>query len=171
MRSSPAKFTPHLLILCLGLLMFGCAPAKPTLNPNLIWTVSLAKFEVKNKLQGIRTVAQYNGSYDEVIQQSPADGNVYLILKLTVSKQGKDPASFDWTQLTVQDTAGNIYHRIGNDTFLEQYKYTPRMTGLAIKFGENEGWLCYEIPVKAADGKLTLSYNVEGSRQEIVVKK
>jgi hypothetical protein len=35
----------------------------------------------------------------------------------------------------------------------------------------NEGWLCFEIPTQAANGKLTLAYTADGSQQEIVLKK
>ena len=45
------------------------------------------------------------------------------------------------------------------------------MTGLVIQLGENEGWICYEIPAQAANGELTLNYSGAGSQQEIVVKK
>jgi hypothetical protein len=129
------------------------------------------KFEVKNKLESVENVTQYIGSTQEVHQQYPAAGNVYLILKLTVSKQGAESTPFDWNYLTVKDNAGNTYQRNGNDTFLEQFNYTPRMTGLEIKLGVNEGWICYEIPAQAAEGKLTLTYTGEGSQQEIIVKK
>lgn len=171
MRCSLVKLACYLLILPLSMMLFGCSPAQPTANPNLIWKVDLSKFEVKNKLESIETVPQYIGSTEEVHQQSPAAGNVYLIMKVTVSKQGTEAIPFDWSKLTVQDNTGNTYQRNSNDTFLEQFKYTPRITGLEITFGVNEGWLCYEIPAKAADGKLTLTYNGEGSQQEIVVKK
>jgi hypothetical protein len=170
MRSSLSKLARYLLILTLTLLVFGCPPTKPTTNPDLIWTVSLSEFEIKDKLESIETVVQYNGSYDEVHQQYPAEGNVFLIMELTISKQGADTTPFDWSQLTIQDAAGNVYPRSSDDTFLEQHKYTPRLTGLEIKFGENEGWVCYEIPAQAADGALTLIYSGEGSQQEIVVK-
>jgi hypothetical protein len=171
MRRSLVKLACFLLFLPLSMLLFGCSPAKPTSNPNLIWKVDLLKFEVKNKLESIETVPQYIGSTEEVHLQIPSEGNVYLILKVTVSKQGAESTPFDWSKLTVEDIAGNTYQRNSNDTFLEQFKYTPRMTGLEIKFGVNEGWLCYEIPAKVANDKLTLTYNAEGSQQEIVVKK
>jgi len=170
MRISPLKLARYLLILSLSMMVFGCAPAQPAANANLIWAVGLSKYEVKNKLQIVETVKQYNGSYDEVHQQTPTDGHVYLIMNVSIKKQGSDPVPFDWSKLTVQDGAGNSYARMSNDTFLEQYKYTPRMTGLEIKFGENAGWLCYEIPTQAADGKLALTYNAKGSQQEVVIK-
>jgi hypothetical protein len=171
MRHSLGKWTCFFLILPLSTLLFGCSPAKPTSNPNLIWEIDLSKFAVKSKLESIETVQQYVGSYEEVHQQSPAAGNVYLIMKLTISKQGSETTPFDWNKLIVQDIAGNTYQRMSNDTFLEQFKYTPRMTGLEIKFGVNSGWLCYEIPAQAAKSRLSLEYNAEGSQQEIVVKK
>ena len=171
MRHSLVKLASFLLVLPITMLLFGCSPAKPASNPNLSWKVDLVKFDVKDKLESIETVRQYVGSTEEVHQQYPAEGNVYLIMELTVSKQGTDPTPFDWSKLTVQDNSGNIYQRVSNDTFLEQFKYTPRMTGLELKFGVNEGWLCYEIPAQAANDKLTLTYNSEGSQQEIVVKK
>jgi hypothetical protein len=106
-----------------------------------------------------------------VHQKYPTNGNVFLIMKLAVSKQGVEITPFDWSKLTVQDSAGKTYQRDSNDTFLEQFNYTPRMTGLELKLGDYEGWICYEIPAQAADGKLTLTYTGEGSQQEIIVKK
>ncbi len=170
MRHHLAKLACFLLILPLSMLLFGCSPAKPTTNPNLIWKVDLLKFEVKNKLESVETVTQYIGSTEEVHQQYPTKGNVYLIMKVTVSKQGAESTPFDWSKLTVQDNAGKSYQRNSNDTFLEQFNYTPRMTGLEIKLGINEGWICYEIPAQVANDKLNLTYNGEGSQQEIVIK-
>jgi hypothetical protein len=170
MRRSLVKLACYLLVLNLSMMLFGCSPARPTTNPDLIWQVNLSKFEVKNKLESIETVSQYIGSTEEVHQKSPAEGNVYLIMKVIISKQGTESIPFDWSKLTVRDNAGNVYQRNSNDTFLEQFKYTPRMTGLELKLGVNEGWMCYEIPAQAANGKLILTYNAEGSQQEIVVK-
>jgi len=170
MRRSLVKLVCLIIILAPAMMLSGCSPAKPTADPNLIWKVELLKFEVKDKLEGIETVIQYSGSFDQVRLQYPAEGMVYLIMKVAVSKQGAEPTPFDWSKLTVQDKEGNTHQRNSNDTFLEQFKYTPRMTGLEIKFGVNEGWLCYEIPAQVANEKLTLTYNAEGSQQEIIVK-
>lgn len=173
MRRSTVKLACFFLILPVSMILFACSPATsatPTANPNLTWQVNVLKYDVKDKLESVETVKQYIGSTQELHQKYPSAGNDFLILDLSVSKQGTAPTPFDWSQLTVQDSAGNTYHRSSNDTFLEQYKYTPRLTGLEIKFGVNEGWLCYEIPVQAANGKLTLTYNSVESQQKIVVK-
>jgi len=164
------KLACFLFILPISMLLFACSSATPTSDPGLIWKVDLKKFEVKDKLESIETVKQYIGTTQELHQQSPSKGNVFLILDLSISKQGTAPTAFDWGQLTVQDSAGKIYQRSSNDTFLELFKYTPRMTGLEIKFGVNEGWVCYEIPAQVANGKLTLTYIGDGSQQSIVVK-
>jgi hypothetical protein len=166
-----AKIANFLILLPLSMLLFGCSPAKPTSNPALVWQVNLLKFEVKDKLESVQTVAQYNGTTEELHQQYPSKGDVYLIMDVNVSKQNTATTPFDWSKLTVQDNAGNKYQRTSNDTFLELYNYTPRITGLELQFGVYEGWLCYEIPAQAGNGKLTLIYNGEGSQQEIVVKK
>jgi hypothetical protein len=167
-----AKLTCFLLILPVSMILFACSPAPvtPTPNPNLVWNVNLLKYEVKDKLESVETVQQYVGSTQESHQQSPSAGNVFLIMDLSISKQGTSLAPFEWSKLTVQDNAGNTYPRSSNDTFLELFKYTPRMTGLEIKLGVNGGWVCYEIPAQAAQGKLTLAYTGEGSQQQIVVK-
>jgi hypothetical protein len=160
-----------LLVLPLSLLLFGCSPVKSTANPNLIWKVDLLKFDVKDKLESVEVVQQYVGTTEQVHQQYPPDGKVFLIMDLTITKHGTDPVSFDWSKLTIQDAAGNTYQRSGNDTFLELYKYLPRISGLELKLGKAEGWLCYEILAQAANGKLTLIYSGDGSQQEIIVKK
>jgi hypothetical protein len=170
MKSSSAKMLRYLFPLLLSIFLFSCAPAKQAANPNLTWTVSVLKYEVKNKLEGVETVTQYNGSYDEFHQQAPADGNVYLIMNLTINKSGAGTNAFDWSKLTVKDEAGKTYQRTSNDTFLEQFKYKPRMTGLEIKIGSHTGWACFEIPAQAANGKLTLTYTADGSQQEVTVK-
>ena len=170
MRLTLSKLASLLWIVPLTLLLFGCTPAKPTVNPNLTWGVSLLKYDVKDKLEGYETVNQYVGTTQVFHQQFPSKGNVYLILDLTVSKQGTAADPFDWSKLIVQDAAGNSYSRSSNDTFLEQYQYTPRMTGLQMVLGVNQGWVCYEIPAAAANGKLTLSYSAAGSQQQIAVK-
>jgi hypothetical protein len=170
MKNIPVKLPRYLLVLLLPLLIFGCSAAKPSAKSDLTWKVGLSKSEVKDKLEAVVTVQQYNGSSDEFRQQLPNEGNVYLLMKLTVSKQGSGPAPFDWSKLVIKDNSGTTYNRHANDTFLEEFKYAPRMTALEIKLGENEGWVCYEMPAKAAEGKLSLVYSGDGSQQEIEVK-
>jgi len=166
------KVIKYLMMLCLVSVLYGCSPAKEQINPGLIWTVAVSKSEVKESLDTVEGVTQYNGSKIDVEhKQSPASGNVYLILNVTVSKTGNQSTPFDWQWLVVEDASGNSYHRLANDTFLEQFQYTPRITGLELRMGENSGWMCYEIPSSAAAGKLNLAYTAQGSQQEIALQK
>ncbi len=104
--------------------------------------------------------------------QNPQAGNVYLIIDTTVSKtNNQSSASFDWQSLLVKDAAGNTYHRLANDSFLEQYQYTPRITGLELRLGEYTGWMCFEIPASVATGQLSLDYTGAGSQQELLLNK
>jgi hypothetical protein len=170
MRLSLMKLAYISIVLPLSMMLIACSSAKSTTGSNLVWQVEVLKFEVKDKLESVETVKRYAGSSQQLHQQFPAKGNVFLILNLSIGKQGADPSPFEWSKLTVQDKAGNSYQRSGDDTYLEMYKYSPRLTALEITSGAYKGWICYEIPAQAANDKLTLTYSAQGSQQEITVK-
>jgi hypothetical protein len=166
-----------LLFLCLVLSLSGCQTARtPSALPSsstLAWQIQVSRFEIKDNLNAVESVTQYNGSkIDEVHKQSPDAGSVYLIINASISKSGVQSGTpFDWKWLVVKDASGNSYNRLENDTFLEQFQYTPRITGLTLRLGEYSGWMCYQIPASAATGKLSLEYTGEGSQQEILLQK
>ena len=162
-----------LLFFCLALTLSGCQAPKTTPTLSLTWQIEVSKLEIKENLNNVESVTQYDGSKIDVVHsQSPEAGNVYLIMDVTISKTNNQSATpFNWQWLVVEDASGNSYHRLENDTFLEIYRYKPRITGLELRFGQNIGWMCYEIPASVATGKLTLAYTAEESQQEIVVQK
>ena len=176
MRKTSFPFVVFLIFFCLVLCLSGCqaatAPSAPPVNPALAWQVQVSKFEIKDSLNSVESVTQYNGSKINVTHnQNPQAGNVFLIINVTISKSSiQSTASFDWQWLVVKDAAGNSYQRVANDTFLEQYQYTPRITGLQLRLGEYSGWMCYEIPAAAAKGKISLAYTDAGSQQELVLQ-
>ena len=155
-------------LLLLIFALCGCSTAIVTPAANLDWQVQAISHEVKATLKTVEVVTEYNGTESSVThEQSPSQGNVYLIINLSVNKLGSQATTFTWQDLTVQDASGNAYHRVSNDTFLEQQNYKPRLTGLDIRLGENQGWVCFEIPASATGGKLNLVYSGEGSQQQI----
>ena len=166
-----------LLFICLAFALSGCQATgtsdslTPTLS--LSWKIEVSKFDIKDNLNTIESVTQYDGSKIDVVHtQSPDAGYVYLIMDVTIRKANNQSTSpFDWQWLVVKDASGNSYHRLENDTFLEQHQYSPRITGLELRFGENTGWMGFEIPASAATGKLTLAYTAEESQQEISLQK
>ena len=164
-----------LFLILLFLCLYGCqAPnATPVAASAQPWQVQVAKFDIKNSLNSVESVTQYNGSKINVTHnQKPDPGTVYLIIDVTISKTDvSSTAPFDWQQLVVQDASGNAYHRLANDTFLEQYQYTPRITGLEIRFGQNSGWMAYQIPASALAGKISLAYIAPGNQLELVLQK
>jgi hypothetical protein len=155
-------------LLFLIFILCGCSAPTATQAVALNWQVQVISHEVKDTLKTVETVTEYNGTKTDVTHvQSPSQGNVYLIINLAVNKVGSEAITFTWQDLAVQDGSGNAYHRVSNDTFLEQHNYKPRMTGLEIRLGQNQGWVCFEIPASAAGGKLTLVYSGAGSQQQI----
>lgn len=162
-----------LLLFCGVLILSACQSVDAAPALDVTWRVAVPHFEIKNSLDAVESVTQYNGSKIDVVHsQSPEPGNVYLVMELGINKvNNQSTASFNWQNLVVMDESGNSYPRLESDSFLEQYQYTPRITGLELRFGENSGWVCYEIPASVASGKLTLAYTAEESQQKIVLQK
>jgi hypothetical protein len=177
MQKSPFRAEFVFLLSCVTLVLSGCQASETNVSlqstPPVVWQVEISEVVIVDNLDTVESVTQYDGSKIDVVhKQSPEPGNVYLIMNVTVKKTDNQSSTpFDWQQLLVNDDAGISYNRLENDTFLEQHQYSPRMTGLEIRFGENTGWLCYEIPASSATGKLVLSYKAEESKQEIVLQK
>lgn len=166
-------YSGEVLWLLLSLMVFlsGCSSGTPVAVKDLAWNVSVVKSEIKDALQSVETVTQYNGTKTNVEHnQAPNSGNVFLLVNLNIRKTGSQADSFEWKLLSVLDQAGKTYARHENDTFLEQYDYSPRLTGLVIRFGEDEGWVCFEIPAAAAKGQLTLTYQGSASQQQITLR-
>lgn len=140
-------------------------------TPSLTWQVRLSQAEIKESLTTDQVVTQYNGSKNEVTHvQAPASGNVYVLLNLNIRKTGSQAIVFHWGDLVLIDAGGAEYTRHPNDSFLEQHGYTPRMTGLDLRLGENDGWLVYEIPASSASGELKLIYRAEDGMQELAIQ-
>jgi hypothetical protein len=177
MRKTSLTVMVPLLFFCLVLSLTGCQAARPPSAPpsssNLVWQIQVSRFEIKEDLNAVEAVTQYDGSKIDVVhQQSPDAGFVYLIINASINKSETQTSSpFDWQWLVVRDASGNSYQRIANDTFLEQFQYTPRLTGLQLRLGDYTGWMAYQILASAATGKLTLAYTGEGSQQELLLQK
>lgn len=176
MRRSIWVLSALLSIFCLGVQLSACSAPAATpapVAPGLAWQVQVLGYEIQDSLNIVESVTQYNGSKIDVNHtQSPTAGKVYLLVEVSVRKT--DPASaasFDWQFLGVRDASGNLTPRLANDTFLEQYQYSPRITGLELRFGETRGWMGFEIPASAAGGSLSLVYSAPDSLQEYVLQK
>ena len=162
-------FTSALLLL-IGLI--ACSPKTVEDQNTNTWQVTVNDFQVVDKLETTEIVTQYDGTKTEVLhQQDPTPGNSFLILNVLIEKINAEAVSFQWNNLVVLDSNSNEYHRCENDTFLELHNFTPRITGLDVLFGKNQGWLCYEVPTTISNGNLRLVYSSGDEYQEIALKK
>lgn len=160
------------LILFIFLGMAGCSSAAQTAAPTSGWLIQVSQAEVKTGLKTREVVTLYNGEKKDVDHVSdPAAGKVYLLLNLGIAKSTTGNTSFEWKDLAVEDQNGGKYSRLENDSFITQHNYSPRMTGLTIRFGENKGWICFEIPKTAAEGKLSLVHTTTEGTQRLEIKK
>jgi hypothetical protein len=164
-----------LLLFLLFLFLAGCQSSSVTPSPvsSQPWQIQVVKFELKPSLNSVETVSQYNGTKINVTHtQNPDAGFLFLILNVTIRKTDNNSiAPFEWQSLVIKDASGNFYPRLVNDTFLEQYQFIPRMTGLELRFGENTGWMAFEIPASVATGRLSLAYTVPGNQLQLVLQK
>ncbi len=164
------------LLLALFALLAGCTGASPTgssvNNSSLSWNIEVLKAEVKTELKTKEVETLYNQEKNDLVHENvPAAGSSYLLLQLQINKTGTTPLAFDWKDLAVKDESGNVYPRLSNDSFIEQHGYTPRLTGLPIRFGDNQGWICFEISSSSANGKLSLVYTSSEGQADIGIKK
>lgn len=122
------------------------------------WTIMLEKWEIADDLKGTESALQYNGDITEIqINESPSDGNTFLLVELTIEKQKSGASSFVWKDLFVLDEQGKTYFRHPNDTFLENYNF-PRIKSTDLTIGKNKGFICFEIPKSITNDKLFLVY-------------
>ena len=152
-----------LLLVALSITLCACGKKTETVaasdQSKFTWQIQVASTEVKDKLHTDEGIAQYDGGISDVAyDNTPAEGNSFVILTMTVTKAQAGGGSFDWKKLSLKDAEGNSYSRMENDSFLSSHTY-KRMPGTALQIGENKGSICFEIPSKAAAGSLRLCYD------------
>ena len=157
------KVIALILLMALSFMLCACGKKTETVTASdqskFTWQIQVSNAEVKDKLHTDEGIAQYDGGISDVAHDNtPAEGNSFVILTLTVTKAQAGGGSFDWKKLSLKDADGNSYSRMENDSFLSSHTY-KRMPGTALQIGENKGSICFEIPEKAASGSLTLCYD------------
>lgn len=142
----------------------GKLPASATIG---VWNLTVSNLLVAENLLAEQSSVQYSGeAVQSKIQETPDEGNVFVLVTLTIEKQQAGAAAFTWDHLWVQDADGNKYARMENDSFLESYGYV-RQNSTNVTLGKNEGSICFELPKQQASGKLTLCYDSDGATASI----
>ena len=119
------------------------------------WKVTVEDVRVTNNLSDTSTSIGYGGDISsEVFEQKPSSEDLnFCLVKFTMNKEGSSDV-IKWDNVTVIDQDGKEYTRI-DDSFLEDVGF-KRLKSSDVNFGENQGWISYEIPQATTALKLKL---------------
>ena len=122
------------------------------------WAIQILHWEAASRLNATRAVERYNGTQETIAhEEKPKEGDVFLLIELKLEKQNFGNTTFDWERLYLEDAKGVQYNRHSNDSFLTIYRL-PRIKAVPLTFGNNSGYICFEIPELASKRALTLVY-------------
>ena len=156
------------ILLTMFLLMVIAGCGSDVKNEQLSWTLNVQECQVKDKLEAVDDVRQYDGSIVKVPHNNaPAAGNVFLLVKLEAKKNIAGNHPLKWQDVTLQDSKGNSYNRV-QDVFLTDYKY-DRLSATDLKLDSN-GWVCFEIPAESAKDEMKLVY-ADGDKKNFMTVK
>lgn len=152
--------------LLLAVVLTACAAAKTqpssaTDQSNYLWQLSILHAEASDNLANTQTFILYGGDTEDVqYAKTASPGYTFLLLELSVDKNGVGGKPFSWSDVYVEDSAGNQYRRMDNDVFLEDYDM-PRLKSTDLTIGGNSGYICLEIPADTELSGLKLVHEAE----------
>ena len=158
-------------------LFAGCATkpgtpvptAMPEADASLIWSITVDESELTSNISSTKAFVEYGGEVNEVsFSDQPSEGNVYLLVRLSIDKHNPGKEKFLWSELSVVDANNTAYSRHDNDTFLELHGL-PRIKATDLSIGNNHGYICFELPASVDSSHLTLVYAQAGSAQRIAL--
>jgi hypothetical protein len=158
-----------LLSLILLVLLSGCKTGYSN-QDNLSWRLYIRDFQITSKLQTDQTITHYDGSSEiKTITDEATANTTFLLLKLEINKAESGSGVFVWDNLYLVDKSGTKYHRI-IDSFLKNHNF-ERLPSIDISFGNNVGWIAFEISNTSATQKLTVVYISDEGENRIPVTK
>ncbi len=122
------------------------------------WDIQAESPKVSEILSIEQEVETYTGDMMlHKIEQTPSDGNVYIIIPITANRSDKNAGLLYSTKFQLQ--IGNlIFDRLSDDSFLVDYNIQP-FTRLNIKMGSHKGSLIFEVPKIESQKENMLLYN------------
>lgn len=117
-----------------------------------------------NSLENVSVDLGYTGVETSDYKKEASEGKTFCLIKMQMNKKDSKE-DIVWDKLILKDAKGNTYTRI-NDSFLTDLGMM-RMPSSSLNFGENEGWIAFEIDENAED--LTLTYAFEDDTYECSV--
>ena len=129
------------------------------------WKITVEEVEIAPSLENVSVDLGYTGVETSDYKKEAETGKTFCMLKMKIEKDGSKE-KFDWENLKLTDSEENEYIRM-DDEFVAEAGM-KRMTGTALNFGLNEGWIAFEIDEKAES--LELSYPFEAEEYHCVIQ-
>ena len=129
------------------------------------WKITVEEVEIAPSLENVSVDLGYTGVETSDYKKEAETGKTFCMLKMKIEKDGSKE-KFDWQNLKLTDSEENEYIRM-DDEFVAEAGM-KRMTGTALNFGSNEGWIAFEIDEKAEG--LELSYPLEEEEYHCVIR-
>lgn len=153
------------------LFLAGCAgqSAESSDQSKYLWQLTLESAEISGNLANTQTFLLYGGSTEDVQYAKTApEGYTFLLLELSVNKNGVGGRPFSWSDVYLEDGSGTRYRRHENDVFLEDYDL-PRLKSTDLTIGNNRGFICFEIPANTSLSNLKLVHEAEEGQNVLPV--
>lgn len=126
-----------------------------------LWQLSILHAEVSDNLANTQTFILYGGDTEDIqYTKTPSPGYTFLLLELSIEKNGVGGQPFSWSDTYVEDSTGSRYRRMENDVFLEDHDL-PRLKSTDLTIGGNSGYICLEIPADTDMSSLKLVHDTE----------
>lgn len=129
------------------------------------WKITVEEVEIAPSLENVSVDLGYTGVETSDYKKEAETGKTFCMLKMKIEKDGSKE-KFDWENLKLTDSEENEYIRM-DDEFVAEAGM-KRMTGTALNFGSNEGWIAFEIDEKPES--LELSYPFESEEYHCVIQ-
>lgn len=122
------------------------------------WHFVVEDARISKSLENVSVDLGYTGVETSDFVKEAGEGNTFCLIKMTIEKEGSKEV-IDWASMKLTDSEGNEYSRI-EDEFITDLGMT-RMSGTALNFGSNEGWIAFEIKEGAAGLQLSYAFESE----------
>lgn len=122
------------------------------------WHIVVEDMQINASLENVSVDLGYSGAQTSSFVKEAGEGNTFCLLKMNIEKDGSQEV-IDWASMKLTDTEGNEYTRT-EDEFITDLGMT-RMSGTALNFGTNEGWIAFEIKEGATGLQLTYPFEEE----------
>lgn len=123
------------------------------------WSFTIEDYQMSDSLEDISTTVGYGGtSTSNEVSAEPKPGKKFLLVNMILEKtEGSE--TIDWKNMKLVDSSGKTYSRL-HDSFIEDFGF-KRMKGTTLSFGNNQGWIAFEVDGGAEDFVLQYSFNNE----------